>query len=735
MAQVIGDYELIERIGAGGMGEVWRAQNIHTHVGCAVKLLPSEATADRTFVARFFDEGRLMQTLDHPRIVRVHHVGHDTPSGRHFLVMDFVAGPSGKACSLHDLLEQSPDRRLPEADVRRWATQVAEALSYAHEQGVVHRDIKPANVLVDRDNNARVADFGLAKAVGEEWLQSQIHASVARSMGNTKTIMPKNRVERSMGDEKTGGSDRPSGPRSSGDALLGTYDYMAPEQRGDLDAPISPATDIYAFGVMLYRLLTGRRPTGMTKPVSQVVPGLSKEWDTLISRCLEHDPKERYANGAALLEALDGLGRGTRGSSKVREFGSSKVKDSKTWLWLVGAAVIAVVSILSIWSMQSSRAKRDVMHLEPPANTSEPKEDQAFRNATVGNVLGMAFVDVSPGSFEMGSNSGKVFEKPVRTVRITKPFWMGKCEVTQREYRQLMGANPSRFVGDDLPVEKVTWDDAVKFCEDLTRLERAAGRLPAGYVYRLPTEAEWEYAAGGGQRSQGFTYSGGNEINAVAWHGENSDMKTQPVGGKQANALGLHDMSGNVYEWCHDWWQDGYGGLSTTDPTGPLNGSSRICRGGTYFWHASHCRIASRNCCVSSGTYESIGIRVVLGPVLNEKKIVPEEVKMLAPVDGQDWTSPETGMKFVWVPALKLWVGKYEVTNGEYRKKDPAHDSKAYEGNSLNGERQPVVQVNFDDAKTYAAWLTERDMNKLGGLRYRLPSEAEWLSFAQCGDN
>jgi len=165
MTMTLGDYKLLEKIGAGGMGEVWRAENAHTHVVCAVKLLPEDATADSNFVSRFFDEGRLMQTLEHPGIVRVHHVGHDEKSDRYFLVMDYVEGPDGKSQSLHDLLAAAPEHRLPEPDVAKWSRQIAEALAYAHSQGVIHRDIKPANVLVDKAGNARVTDFGLAKAV------------------------------------------------------------------------------------------------------------------------------------------------------------------------------------------------------------------------------------------------------------------------------------------------------------------------------------------------------------------------------------------------------------------------------------------------------------------------------------------------------------------------------------------------------------------------------------------
>ena len=133
----LGDYKLIEKIGAGGMGEVWRGENVHTRVPCAVKLLPVAATRDKNFVSRFFDEGRVMQTLDHPHIVRVHHVGHDEQSDRYYLVMDYIAGKKGQSQSLHDVLQATPNNRIEEKDARKWSLQIAEALAYAHKQGIV----------------------------------------------------------------------------------------------------------------------------------------------------------------------------------------------------------------------------------------------------------------------------------------------------------------------------------------------------------------------------------------------------------------------------------------------------------------------------------------------------------------------------------------------------------------------------------------------------------------------
>jgi sulfatase modifying factor 1 len=228
------------------------------------------------------------------------------------------------------------------------------------------------------------------------------------------------------------------------------------------------------------------------------------------------------------------------------------------------------------------------------------------RAPTAGNMLGMAFVEVKAGSFMMGSNDGRDNEKPVRRVTITRDFWMGKFEVTQRQYQQLMGSNPSNWKGDDLPVEKVSWNDAMEFCRKLTALERQAGRLPEGFEYTLPTEAQWEYACRAGTTGD---YAG--NLDSMAWYDKNSGNKTHPVGTKQANAWGLYDMHGNVWEWCSDWY-GGYPSGSVTDPRGAPSGSSRVFRGGSWYDFASHCRSAFRLRFFPTYTSDDLGFRACL---------------------------------------------------------------------------------------------------------------------------
>jgi len=233
----------------------------------------------------------------------------------------------------------------------------------------------------------------------------------------------------------------------------------------------------------------------------------------------------------------------------------------------------------------------------------------AFGSAWTVPDLGMEFMPVESGRFQMGSNDGDSDEKPVHRVTLTQNFWMGKYEVTQGEYEKLMGSNPSYFKGQRNPVEKVSWHDAVKFCEKLTETEHKAGRLPSGYEYRLPTEAEWEYSCRSGTTGK---YAG--DLDSMGWYRENSGKKTHEVGRKKSNAWGLFDMHGNVWEWCFDW-MGSYPSSSVTDPTGSNSGSHRVLRGGGWYDDAGHCRSAFRGSNAPSNSNDYVGFRVALAPV------------------------------------------------------------------------------------------------------------------------
>ena len=232
-------------------------------------------------------------------------------------------------------------------------------------------------------------------------------------------------------------------------------------------------------------------------------------------------------------------------------------------------------------------------------------------NPNTFTVNGVSFemVYVEGGTFDMGATTeqgsdAESDEKPVHSVTLSG-YYIGKCEVTQELWEAVMGSNPSYFKGAQKPVESVRWNDCQEFVAELNRL--------TGMTFRLPTEAEWEYAARGGNKSRHYKYSGSDNIDDVAWHKGNSGDKTHAVGTTTANELGIYDMSGNVYEWCSDWYGD-YSVGAQTNPQGPSSGSCRVSRGCCCFGYARYCRVSFRNGSVPDYSSSSNGLRLVLVP-------------------------------------------------------------------------------------------------------------------------
>lgn len=240
--------------------------------------------------------------------------------------------------------------------------------------------------------------------------------------------------------------------------------------------------------------------------------------------------------------------------------------------------------------------------------TYEEGQDDADDNAvvkeyTVGGVT-FKMIRVEAGTFQMGSTSGDSDEQPVHSVTISKDYYIGETEVTQELWTAVMGTNPSNFTSDSqLPVEKVSWNDCQTFITKLNSL--------TGATFRLPTEAEWEFAARGGNKSQGYTYSGSNTIDNVAWYLGNSSNKTHVVKTKLPNELGIYDMSGNVWELCQDWYSC-YSSAAVIDPTGDSSGSSRVNRGGTWLSGATNCRSTNRTSNTPTGTSNLLGLRLAM---------------------------------------------------------------------------------------------------------------------------
>ena len=233
--------------------------------------------------------------------------------------------------------------------------------------------------------------------------------------------------------------------------------------------------------------------------------------------------------------------------------------------------------------------------MKPDILTITVKTDAAFE-----------MVSVKGGEFEMGSE--EYGDKPIHRMTLSS-FYIGRYPVTQALWQAVMGNNPSRFIGSDRPVERVSWYDAQEFIKALN--------AQTGKDFSLPTEAQWEYAARGGQQSQGFRYAGSDRLAEVGWFRENSYGETKPVGLKLSNELGLFDMSGNVWEWCQDWYDEKYYARCAeagvvTDPPGPAEGERRVVRVGSSFDSAVSCRVSCRGSTLPDGRWDLRGFRLAL---------------------------------------------------------------------------------------------------------------------------
>ncbi len=247
---------------------------------------------------------------------------------------------------------------------------------------------------------------------------------------------------------------------------------------------------------------------------------------------------------------------------------------------------------------------------QKPNPTPKPKPQPMQRHNTLSPVIQNLInnmVYVEGGTFTMGATSEQESgafdgEKPAHQVTLSS-FSIGRYEVTQEEWEAVMESNPSSHKGAKLPVELVSWVDCQAFISKLNKL--------TGKQFRLPTEAEWEYAARGGNQSKHYKYAGSSDIGSVAWYTDNSGRATHPVGQKQANELGLYDMTGNVWEWCQDWYGS-YLSSAQTNPTGPGSGSQRVHRGGGIVIDARYCRVSDRSKEAPGNRFWVVGFRLAL---------------------------------------------------------------------------------------------------------------------------
>jgi formylglycine-generating enzyme required for sulfatase activity len=379
--------------------------------------------------------------------------------------------------------------------------------------------------------------------------------------------------------------------------------------------------------------------------------------------------------------------------------------------------------------------------------------------------VSLEMLPVAPGTFLMGSpedEPGQRYDETQHSVRISSHYWLGKYAVTQAQWKAVMGNNPSKFKGAQHPVENVSWNSAVEFCERLTEQARAAGRLPEGYRYTLPTESQWERACRAGTTG---AYGGTGNLEDMAFvrrHGEPGG--THPVGGKLANAWGFYDMHDNVWEWCLDWYGS-YPSGSVTDPTGAPIGKERVHRGGSWDCRARRCRSASRSSrrYYQYDDFADCGFRVALAPEhtsadtpADAPALVPANAPTPAVSNEQTLTLPG-GISLAMLPVAPgtflmgspeeepgrrynetqhrvricdpYWLGKFPVTRAQW-------NAVMQEAQFLRNEQHPETHVSWHDAVEFCEKLTvrERDAGRLpAGYHYSLPTETQWERACRAG--
>jgi len=661
-------YEIHAPIGQGGFGHVYRASERLTGETVAIKELVPALVDHPEMVQRFIQEARATLRLTHPHIVRTHGIFED--QGTYYLAMEYLPGGS-----LADQLKRGP---LPVNEALRVATELCEALAYAHGEHVVHCDIKPANVLFDEKGRARLADFGIAH-VSAELVTRPFYTATGMAMG--------------------------------------TIRYMAPEQlEGVRD---DPRIDIYAVGALLYEMLAGRLyldfetdstpaaqvrnvqriQTEQPRPLSSINPSVPQRLVDVVGKALRKAPENRFSATEELLEALRSqrerppsqprrvVSHPDRGAAvqspaepssfhprpasdvsreSTREQFSGLPKRALVGLAVCGCLALSALLVGGTAWLQSAVGNLPVAdpsstatHVQPteslaadvlvPTVTSQPAEPSPTTEASatprplsltesplagvppdeasLGDrwtrpTDGMVMVYVPAGEFQMGSTDADVDaaldlcnqyrddcrrerferEQPAHPVALDG-FWIDRTEVTNAQYARCVAdgdceesklADDSRFNGPHYPVVGVNWHNAAAYC-------KWAGA-------RLPTEAEWEYAARGPKR---WTFPWGDSLDAsrlnfcdvncdLDWRAVEYDdgyRYTAPVGSypEGASWCGAFDMAGNVWEWMNDWYQADYYSVSPySNPQGPDSGSFKVLRGGAWYYSWNYVRAAYR---------------------------------------------------------------------------------------------------------------------------------------------
>jgi serine/threonine protein kinase len=616
ISKVIANYTIKYLIGSGGMAEVYYAEN-RLGKKAAIKILRSELCAFPEIKDRFEQEARIMVDMEHRHIRQAYDL--DEIDGRPAIIMEYLEGNI-----LKDVIDKN---KIADTKAKKYFEQCVAALKVAHNKGIVHRDIKPSNIFITSNDDVKILDFGIAK-VKESGLGTRTN-----QMLGTPVYMSPEQIKNPK--SVTSQSDVYSLAVTFYHALSGRLPYDSSEsdfqiQRKivDEDLDLSKLSSFWADDL---RLMLVKDPSLRVSfneiKIHNFNQSASKENGS------DHTFTVVDITPKILLESQPAI---LRNPNSNRSISKSKVPLIVSICLIVGVCLWHVISNRSVSSIEqheeiasvpkvdefvelrndlfSTGSLEDIRKYE---NNLRGYYDLKFkekhgRDATdedfkiyigkkrkqygIGNnktslansyttstipapivSLMSNFVFVEGGSFEMGctlEQGGDCYddEKPSQTERVGS-FYMSKYEVTQAQWEAVMGSNPSNFKGcSNCPVEQVSWDDVQVFLKKLNAM--------TGKTYSLPSEPEWEYAARGGNRSNGYKYAGSDNLGSVAWFEENSGSKTHSVGSKSCNELGLYDISGNVLEWTRDKYP---------------KSSNRAYRGGSWFNEARICRVSFRN--------------------------------------------------------------------------------------------------------------------------------------------